>query len=81
MTTKKGKQGEIPEQVQRGLTKRSTYKVSPDVALELALYDKVGTHGSRNDIIDEALREWFPQNALKKKQREAALFLLEQGVE
>jgi len=83
MAVKKGARARarIPGQVQRSLTKRSTYRLSSEIALELAVFEKVGRHGSRSSIIEEALRNWVDKNSLGTKERAAAMLLLESGGE
>ena len=63
----------------KGLTKGATYRFSPDVALELELYSKVGRYGSQKAIIEQSLEEFFAKNPLPKRLREAALLIIEGG--
>lgn len=63
----------------RGLSKGCTYRFSPDVALELELYGLVQRYGTRKQIIERSLNEYFRQNPLPKKLRDAALLIVDEG--
>ncbi|QDV43904.1 hypothetical protein Enr13x_37640 [Stieleria neptunia] len=63
----------------QGLTKSGTYRFSPDIALELAVYGKVGKFGSQKSIIEQSLEEFFSKNPLPKKLRDAALVLIDEA--
>lgn len=60
----------------RGLSKGSTYRFSPQIALELELYGIIRTHGSQKDIVERSLAEFFKRNPIPKKLREAALLIV-----
>lgn len=73
----RGKKKEVPlESLVRGLSKGSTYRLNPGVALELEIYSKVGMHGAKKEIIEEALGDWFKKNRIPPELREAAKVLL-----
>jgi len=59
----------------KGITKGSTLRFSPEVALELAVYGKAGHQ--QKDVIEKALRDYFDKNPLPKKVRDSAMVVLE----
>lgn len=66
----------------RGLTRGATYRLEPHVAAELAVYQAVRTLGgiapyTQVGMVEQALLDWFRKNPIGKKQREAALLLME----
>ena len=61
----------------KGLTKKETYELSANVALELQVYDRVGKFGSKKGIVEDSLQDWFKKNPIPTKLRNAALTLIE----
>lgn len=73
------KQGARTKASVPGLGKSSTYTFSPELALELELYGTIKKHGTKKDIIEQSLSEFFDRNPLPKRLREAALLIIEEG--
>ena len=80
MTSKMKNKRQTASQTLRGLSKGSTYRFSPEIALELELYGVIRKHGSQKDIVEQSLAEYFERNPIPKKLRDAAMMILE-GVE
>jgi len=81
MGQKRGENGNGLPNV-RGLTRGATYRLEPHVAAELAVYQAVRTLGgiepyTQVGMVEEALLDWFKKHPVGKKQREAALLLME----
>lgn len=74
----KKKKPVLSEKILRSLSKGGTYRFDVSVALELEVYGTVKTHGSKANIIQEALTEWYKKNPLNPKVRDAALLIMEQ---
>ena len=58
------------------LRKGGQYRLEPSIAYELEVFAKIGDHGSRKNIVEEALEEFFKKNPIKKNYRDAAELLL-----
>ena len=63
----------------RGLSKGSTYRFNPEIALELEVYGMTKKFGSKNEIIERSLAEFFRRHPVSDRIREAALLILGGG--
>lgn len=72
------KKKKLSENILRGLSAGSTYRLNTEVALELEVYSQVGLHGPKKRIMEEALSEWFKKNPIRPRVRQAALLILEE---